>query len=144
MSRTHVFFLQLDTECGVGNDTADALCLLLYTTCIAVWHAALRPYIYISLECLRLLLQIDGLVQPSPLRRVSDRPHRQIDKMFFMCFAICPRTLASIVTRLQPISVVLNVRGVPLKFIYEARLKEERPFSSAGATEQTHNPRLPR
>ena len=48
MSRTHVFFLQLDTECGVGNDTADALCLLLYTTCIAVWHAALRPYIYIT------------------------------------------------------------------------------------------------
>ena len=84
-----------------------------------------------------------GLTQSST-KRQEDRPRRQLDNMFFMCFVLCPRALASVATRLQPINGVLNVRMAPLKFMYEARLQEERPFSSGGVTEQTHYPRLPR
>ena len=42
------------------------------------------------------------------------------------------------VTPMDPILVVLDVLRPLLEFVDEARLKEDRPFSSGGASEQTH------
>ena len=71
------------------------------------------------------------------------RQHRQIDNMFCMCVGRCLRTLTSIVTRLDPINVVVTVIGRLLEFQDDARLHHKRPFSSGGGSEHTQHPWLP-